>query len=74
MGIAGHILGPRKLRKLCRLTGVTFNRAYNHNGYCEAVVWLDEGCEHYLIDRDTHIATPFTPRCHWTSCTDRESV
>lgn len=50
MGIGGHILGPRKLRKLAAPTGLPLDRAYIRNGYSEGVVWTADGCEHYRID------------------------
>lgn len=74
MGIGGHILGPRKLRQLQRLTGLPLNRAYIRNGYGEGVVWNDDGtCIHYAIDPRTGAAETISEPGHWTSCTTREA-
>jgi hypothetical protein len=54
MGISGHILGPRKLRRLQRETGLPFDRAYNRNGV--GIDFRDYRVE--PIDRPTH----------WSSC------
>ena len=68
MGIGGHVLGPKKLRKLAALTGLPLNRAIIRNHYGEGVVWTEAGCRHYQIDpktgEHTEIADPF----HWASC------
>lgn len=72
MGIGGHVLGPRKLRKLSGLSGLPLNRAYIRNEYAEGVVWNDDGtCTHYEIDKRTGEHSIIDNPGHWTSCTSR---
>lgn len=68
MGIGGHILGDKKLRRLARLTGLPLDRAYIRNHDCEGVVWSESGCTHYLIDLATGAAEAVDPASHWTTC------
>lgn len=69
MGIGGHILGPRKLRSLSRLTGLPLNRAYIRGHDSEGVVWLpDGGCVHYAIDPATGEHERVEQPTHWSSC------
>ena len=69
MGIGGHVLGLRKLRRLQRLTGLPLDRAIIRNHYCEGVVWTDTGCSaHYEIDLSTGEATVIEEPFHWGTC------
>lgn len=69
MGISGHILGPRKLRKLVRETGMPFDRAYRRNNYGGGRVAYDGTCLHYEIDFTTMSVMPIINPTHWSSCT-----
>jgi hypothetical protein len=68
MGISGHILGPRKLRRLQRETGLPFDRAYNRNGVGAARIVDDAGCHHYWIDFRDYRVEPIDRPTHWSSC------
>lgn len=68
MGISGHILGPKKLRKLSGLTGLPLSRAYIRGNESEGVIWVEEGCQHYDIDWRTGDYTLITSPSHWGSC------
>lgn len=75
MGIGGHILGPRKLRRLAVLTGLPLDRAYIRNHHSEGVVWTTTGCQHYRIDTDTgeYTEIPQEEIAHWTSCREHRN-
>lgn len=68
MGIGGHMLGPKKLRRLSRLTDLPLRRAYRRGRYAEGVVWDGDSHTHYKIDPVTgnHEEIPFP--WHWASC------
>jgi hypothetical protein len=69
MGIAGHILGPKKLRALNRLTGRSLSRAYRRNWYAEGVEWSPAGTHvHVAIDPLTGICHEIANPMHWSSC------
>lgn len=69
MGISGHILGERKLRKLNRETGMDFDRAYNRNGQGEARMIDERGdCLHFWVDFRTMEVELLEFPMHWTSC------
>jgi len=68
MGIGGHILGPRKLRRLRALTGLPLDRAYIRNHHAEGVIWSDDGCRHFEIDPHTGAHKPIAEPDHWTTC------
>lgn len=77
MGIAGHILGPRKLRQLVAWSGITFDRAYNRNGVGEGRAMVDGECVHYDIDfrRKSIYLPPLMERgSHWSSCREEGRV
>lgn len=70
MGISGHMLGPRKLRRLERETGIPFERAYNRNGKGAARVLAEDGTclGHWVIDfRSMEVSQDPHP-WHWFSC------
>ena len=77
MGISGHMLGPRKLRRLSRLSGLDLDRAYIRNGYAEGRVLSDSAtCTHFRIDPRTGDSEMITDRgpylsVHWSSCPGR---
>lgn len=76
MGISGHMLGPRKLRRLNRLTGLNLDRAYIRNRYAEGRAVVNGECVHYAIDPATGeseaIEADDTPvRTCWSSCDER---
>lgn len=69
MGIAGHVLGDKRLAQLRRQTGIPFDRAYIRNGYGEGVMWLpDENCAHFAIDPLSGEVELLTDVGHWSSC------
>lgn len=71
MGIGGHMLGPVKLRRLSRLTGLPLDRACIRGQVCVGVVWTGPGaCEdvHYAIDKRTGAYTEITDPDHWSTC------
>lgn len=69
MGISGHMLGERRLRRLREQTGIPFDRAYIMDGRTgEGVVWSEGSCTHYAIDPKTKTAVVIIPRAHWSSC------
>lgn len=74
MGISGHILGERKLRKLRGQTGINFDRAYNRNGEGVGRVIENGVCVmHYSIDFSTYQAVEIADATHWFSCPRGES-
>ena len=72
MGISGHILGEKKLRRLRRLTGLPLDRAYRRGKDCEGrLLGADGVCRHYAIDPDTgeyRQRTESETLLHWVSC------
>lgn len=74
MGISGHMLGPRKLRRLSRLSGLDLDRAYIRNRYAEGRVLSGSAtCTHFRIDPRTGESTMLTEddspvSLHWSSC------
>lgn len=69
MGIGGHILGPKKLRRLSRLTNLDLRRAYIRNGEAEGTVWEDDGShKHYAINPKTGETRWIPNPMHWGSC------
>lgn len=72
MGIGGHMLGPRKLRKLNRETGMEFDRAFNRDGVGGARLLDENGeCRHYWINFRTMEIELVLNASHWSSCRDR---
>lgn len=72
MGISGHMLGPKKLRKLSKLTGLPLSRAYIRNKAAEGVVWTSNGCEHYWIDPKTGEWEFNDLPSHWYTCSPEQ--
>jgi hypothetical protein len=70
MGIGGHILSGRNLRRLSRKTGLDLDRAYIRNKESQGVIWTDDGCIHYDIDPETGEYDVISNPIHWSSCTD----
>lgn len=68
MGIGGHILGPKKLRRLSRLTGLALERAYTRDGDSEGIVWNGDDHIHYRIDPYTGEHRALLNPNHWASC------
>ena len=70
MGISGHMLGPRKLRRLSELTGLPLDRAYIRNHDSEGRVIVDGRCVHYEINPETGEHHQIDPEVygHWSSC------
>ena len=68
MGIGGHILGEKKLRRLSRLSGLDLDRAYIRGHASEGRVIRDGGCVHYAIDPSTGEHERINQPMHWTSC------
>lgn len=71
MGISGHILGERKLRRLIRETGLPFERAYNRNGVGQGRIIVGDRCRHYWIDFEGWATREIQEPQHWTSCPPR---
>jgi hypothetical protein len=69
MGISGHILGEKKLRRLRQATGLLLDRAYRRGQQCEGrVIEADGTCSHYRIDPLTEQYLRIERPLHWTSC------
>lgn len=69
MGVGGHMLGPKKLRRLARLTGLPLERAYIRNGDAQGRTIEDGHCVHWAIDPYSGAYERISsPRTHWTSC------
>lgn len=69
MGIGGHMLGAKKLRKLSALTGLNLSRAYIRGPGSEGVVWHEDGTHsHYYIDPKTGQHKEDPHPMHWVSC------
>ena len=71
MGIGGHMLGEKKLRRLSRLTGLALDRAYRRGRAAEGRVIEDGRCVHYSIDPVTgehKRRSEGEPLLHWSSC------
>ena len=71
MGISGHILGDKKLRKVARSTGVPFTSAFIRNREAQGVVIVGDKCLHYWFDPKTWEATRVSNPTHWASCPER---
>ena len=75
MGISGHILGPRKLRRLRAWSGIDFDRAWNRNGYGEARLINEHGkCSHFRVDFQEHRIEEIDLPIHWLSCPPRSAL
>lgn len=68
MGIGGHILGAKKLRRLAAKTGLPLDRAYIRGSESEGVVWAADRCRHYRIDTATGDHEEIVDATHWASC------
>jgi hypothetical protein len=68
MGIGGHILGEKKLRRLREISGLDLDRAYIRNKDAEGRVIMDGKCIHYKIDPDSGQSIQIDAGIHWTSC------
>ena len=68
MGIGGHILGPRKLRRLVKATGIPFDRAFNRNGDGGGRTIVDGKCQHYDIDFRSMEVVKLECARHWETC------
>ena len=73
MGISGHILGERKMRRLNRVTGMDFDRAYRYHGPTYARRINEHGqCEHFVVNEVTgEVVQNIDQTIHWTSCPKR---
>jgi hypothetical protein len=74
VGIGGHIVGERKLRRLVAKTGLPLNRAYIVSShYGQGVVWTETGCRHYSFDpKSGDILEEIHTPTHWTTCDPKE--
>ena len=70
MGIAGHMLGERKLRRLVAWSGIPFDRAFNRNGEGVARLVVDGRCVHFFVDYRAQTVERITSPTHWSSCRD----
>lgn len=70
MGISGHILGDKKLRRLNRETGFMFDRAYRRGTYGEGREIVEGVCKHYSINwhEKTIVGMSEEETRHWASC------
>lgn len=68
MGIAGHILGPKKLRAMSALTGLDLVRAYRRGGAGEGIVASEGGHLHYAFNPVTGEHRIVESPMHWASC------
>lgn len=68
MGIGGHMLGPKSLRRLSRLTGLSLDRAYIRGREAGGRVIEDGRCIHFRIDPKTGASERVERPTHWTSC------
>lgn len=66
----GHILGPKKLRRLNAATGMNFDKASRPvTGWYVARTVHDGHCHHYEINYWTGAITEETGQVmHWTTC------
>lgn len=71
MGIGGHMLGPRRLRRLQRITGLPLDRAFRRGRQCEGRVVWGGRCFHYDIDWATGVHHVIPTVIHWVSCPQR---
>jgi len=67
VGIGGHMLGEKKLRRLSEVSGLSLDRAYRRGRECEGRVVAGGRCIHYEIDWDTGENKVITTT-HWSSC------
>lgn len=70
MGISGHMLGEKKLRRLRRITGLEhIDRAYTRGRYTEARLLAESSHLHIQVDMATgEWAVADDPIIHWSSC------
>lgn len=69
MGISGHMLSEKSLRRVNRNTGMNFDRAFIRNGYGQGRQVNEQGaCEHYAFDPRTWEVTKDESANHWSSC------
>lgn len=73
MGIAGHMLGDKALRRLNLRTGMHFDRAFIRGHECEGRYVLrstigGDVCVHCQVDLDTYLIKALTFSHHWSSC------
>jgi hypothetical protein len=68
MGISGHMLGERKLRRLSERTGLPLDRALHRGHACEGRTVTDGVCTHYDIDWDSGAHRLIEEPLHWSSC------
>lgn len=72
MGIGGHILGDRKLRRLRERSDLNLDRAYIRGQECEGrVIQPDGTCEHFTIDPETGASERIDAPMHWVSCPEQ---
>lgn len=75
MGIGGHRLSDRKTATLSERTGLSLNRAFRRNHYCEGVEWRTDGtCRHYEIVWGSWEYVIIAKPIHFTSCPPREGT
>ena len=74
MGISGHMLGEKKLRRLNNWSGMEFDRAFNRNGGGAARTIEDGACVHYVVDFEAKKISRNPDSGHWSSCYDGERV
>ncbi len=70
MGIGGHMLGVKKLRRLSALTGLDLRRAYIRGSTAAGVVWTGDDHLHYLINPKTGEHRVESNPMHWGSCSN----
>lgn len=70
MGIGGHMLGSKKLKRLRDISGLTnIDRAYTRGNYTEARVLMGSRHFHVRVDKTTGEWFPIEGDVtHWTSC------
>lgn len=68
MGIGGHMLGEKSLRRLNRLTGLDLDRAYIRGNHSEGVAYTGTTCVHYEINPKTGAWIVESDPIHWASC------
>lgn len=71
MGISGHMLSEKSLRRVNRRTGMNFDRAYIRGKYGEGRRIEDGECAHYCFSTKTWACEPVERGLHWSSCMSR---